>query len=306
MFKGKDYWKNYMVNWFGEELIKEWEECVTLRKIKSNNLEINLEVFNNDKSAATIILAHGIAGYARVLLPFIIPLFKMGYNIIAPDLQGYGYNDGLKGNFEWNAHKRNLIDTIQYANKNYTGKIFIAGASMGGPLAYATACEEEVDGVIAWCLWDFDDEEFLRKETNTKGFTKVLIPLFRVLSRVLSQFRLKTYALISYDTLTSSQKFNDMVKVDPQAGTHITLKGAASLVLQSKPLVPHEEFRKPVLILQPENDKMTPKYYTQKVSKKFSKNYCKYVEVPECQHFPITKKPYEIWAKEVKEFINRV
>ena len=53
-----------------------------------------------------------------------------------------------------------------------------------------------------------------------------------------------------------------MIKYDPQAGIHITLQGAASLVLQSKPYKKHEDYTKPVLVLQPEKDKMTPKHYT--------------------------------------------
>jgi len=46
-------------------------------------------------------------------------LFEKGYNFVVPDLQGYGYNEGLKGDFEWNAHVQNLIDTVDYAKKYF-------------------------------------------------------------------------------------------------------------------------------------------------------------------------------------------
>ncbi|MCK5128366.1 MAG: alpha/beta fold hydrolase [Clostridiales bacterium] len=307
MYKNQDFWKNYMVKWFGEELIAKWENNVVIKKIPSNDMTINLEILDTgNKNKPTIIMAHGIAGYARVLLPFTMPLFEEGFNIISPDLQGYGYNDGLKGNFEWNAHKTNLKDTIDYAKKHYSGKIIIAGASMGGPLAYATACEKEVDAVIGWCLWDFNDSEFMKKETTTKQFSYMLIPIFKLLSKVFYKLRIKTYSLISYDTLTASQEFNDLLKTDPQAGTLITLKGAISLLTQSKPSIPHEDFTIPVLTLQPENDMMTPKYYSEKVSCKFAKNIHRYVEVPNCQHFPLSKEPYIVWTKEVSGFIRQL
>jgi alpha-beta hydrolase superfamily lysophospholipase len=199
--------------------------------------KFNWEIYeNNNKAAPTIVFAHGIAGYARILLPFVIPLFEKGYNLVVPDLQGYGYNKGMKGEFEWNSHKENLKDTVQYAKSRFMGPIFLGGASMGGPLAYAASCEVDgISGLLCWCLWDFSDKKFMQNETTTKRFTYLLLPLLRLLSRFLGGFRLKTYRLVSYDTLTDSGEFNEMVKNDPQAGTRITLKGAVSLLTQSKP-----------------------------------------------------------------------
>jgi len=270
MHSGKDYWKNYMEKWFGKELIEKWEKNVVIEEIQSNGKKINIELYDTgNKNTPTIIFAHGIAGYARVLLPFAMPLFEKGYNLVIPDMQGYGYNNGLKGDFEWNVHKQNLIDAVRYAKSRFHGKIILGGASMGGPLAYAAACESDgIDALVCWCLWDFSDREFMLKETNTKKFTYLLIPVFRFLSAFMGKFRVKTYSLISYDTLTDSQEFNNMVKNDPQAGTHITIKGALSLILQSKPSISHENYDKPVLVFHPGNDKMVPKYYSEKVFKK--------------------------------------
>jgi len=62
--------------------------------------------------------------YAGVLLPFTKPLFERGYNLVVSDMQGYGYNSGLKGDFEWNAHKQNLKDVIRYTNSRFHGKVW--------------------------------------------------------------------------------------------------------------------------------------------------------------------------------------
>lgn len=296
-----------MENWFGSELIEKWKNHVIVKRIKSVNEEINIEIYTvKNPKAPTIIFAHGIAGYARVLLPFLMPLYESGYNIIAPDLKGYGYNPGLKGDFEWNSHVENLVDVVKYAKENYKGKIILGGASMGGPLAYAAACKEEVDGLVAWCLWDFSDKEFMTKETNTKQFTYFLIPIFKFMSKICGNFRVKTYKLISYDTLTDSNSFNEMLKKDPQAGTHLTLKAAVSLVTQSKPAIPHENFRKPVLIMQPGEDQMTPKYYIKKTFDKLGSKKKKYTEIKGSPHFPLLKKYYGEWNKTVVEFVNEI
>ncbi len=308
MYCGNEYWKNYMEKWFGSELIEVWDKNVRIDKIRSHGREINLEIFESHKEdAPVIVFSHGIAGYARVLLPFIVPLFKKGYTLIVPDLQGYGYNDGLKGDFEWNVHKQNLKDAATFAKDNYKGSVWLGGASMGGPLAYAAASEiEYVDGLLCWCLWDFSDKEFMLNETSTGKATYMLIPLFKILSKLLGKMQLKTYKLISYDTLTGSKVFNELIKKDPQAGTHITLKGAASLVLDSKPVVPHSDYIKPVLVVQPGDDRMTPKKYVKRTFEMLGSTKKKYVEIKAASHFPTKMEIYDLWANEVDQFLNEV
>ncbi len=304
-YSGKDFWKNYMVNWFGTDLIDFWEKHVELKQIDSINGKINLEIFKNkDLSKPTIVFSHGIAGYARLLLPFLYPLFKNGYNIIAPDLEGFGYNDRLKGDYTWDIHLCNLKDTVAYARTVFKGKIFLGGGSMGGPLAYATDARYNcVEGLVCWCLWDFADREFMNKETTTKRLTYPLIPFLKLSSALFGKFRLKTYHLISYDTLTDSREFNDLLKDDPQAGTLLSLRGALSLVTQSRPDIKHEEYEKPVLVCQPEQDKMTPSYYIKKTFAKLKssrKKYCSF----EGAHFPTDKLTYAKWGECVDRFIQ--
>ncbi|PID62367.1 MAG: hypothetical protein CR986_01660 [Ignavibacteriae bacterium] len=304
-YSDKDFWKNYMINWFGYELIEKWEEYVEVKLIDSVQGKINIEIYKNiDIEKPTIVFSHGIAGYARVLLPFLIPLFEKGYNIIAPDLEGFGYNNRLKGDFTWNIHLENLKDTIDFARTIFKGKIFLGGASMGGPLAYATDVRYNcADGLICWCLWDFADREFMNKETTTKRFTYPMMPVLKFSSRLFGKLRLKTYSFISYDTLTDRSQFNNLLKTDPQAGTLISLRGVLSLLTQSKPDKNHNEYKKPVLVCQPEQDKMIPSYYTKKTFKEIKsdkKQYCSF----EGAHFPIDKKNYEKWADCVDRFIK--
>lgn len=306
-YSNKNFWKNYMINWFGEELIEKWEKYVEIRQIDSVKGKINIEIFKNvDVSKPAIIFSHGIAGYARVLLPFLIPLFEKGYNVIAPDLEGYGYNDRLKGDFTWDIHLQNLKDTVDFAKTIFKGKILLGGASMGGPLAYATDVRYNcADGLICWCLWDFADREFMNKETNTKRLTYPMMPFLRLSSALFGKLRLKTYYFVSYDTLTDSVEFNNLLKTDPQAGTLISLRGATSLVTQSKPDKKHGDYEKPVLVCQPEQDRMTPSYYTKKTFEKIKslkKEYCGF----DGAHFPTDKQTYEKWTECVDSFIREL
>ena len=305
MHEGRDYWKNYMERWFGAALIDQWERCCEIETIRSGASSIGLEVYDTgEPERPTLVFSHGIAGYARVLLPFLMPLRERGLNLVAPDLRGYGYNDGRKGDFEWNDHVRNLGDAVAFARARFSGQVYLGGASMGGPLAYAAAARYgAVDGLVCWCLWDFQDPEFMIEETTTGRLTYALVPLLKLCSRFLGSLRVKTHALVSYDTLTDSGAFNSLLKSDPQAGTRISLRGALSLVLQSRIDVPHEEWTLPTLVLQPGEDRMTPARYTKRTFDKLASTNKHYVELDGCAHFPLEARYYRQWAQEVERFV---
>jgi len=306
MYDGDDYWKNYMVRWFGTDLIDKWEQYCTEEFIHSNNRGLHLEIYDTGQQGSpTLVFSHGIAGYARVLLPFIIPLREKGYNIIAPDLQGYGYSRSRKGDFEWDIHLRNLADTVAYAKNRFSGKIILGGASMGGTLAYASAARyKNVDALVCWCLWDLNDREFIENETTTKKATYALIPLLKILSALFGRFRFKPYLVISYDTLSDAQEFNNLVKRDPQAGTLISTRGALSLILQSRPDISPEQWSLPTLVCHPGEDKMIPKKYSEKLFERISSENKKYIEFEGVPHFPLDRDVYLLWSDEVDNFIK--
>lgn len=42
MYYNKDYWKNYMERWFGNELIEKWEEHVVIKELMSKSRKSSL------------------------------------------------------------------------------------------------------------------------------------------------------------------------------------------------------------------------------------------------------------------------
>ena len=124
MHQGADYWKNYMECWFGADLIGRWERHCSHDEVSSGARPMHMQVYDTgDPTRPTLVFSHGIAGYARVLAPFLLPLREQGINIVAPDLRSYGYNRDRKGDFEWDTHARNLGDAVAYARQRFTGKL---------------------------------------------------------------------------------------------------------------------------------------------------------------------------------------
>ncbi|MBA7534321.1 hypothetical protein ES705_26567 [subsurface metagenome] len=175
---------------------------------------------------------------------------------------------------------------------------------MGGPLAYEAATQiDDIAGIICWCLWDLSDREYVENETSMKKASFKILPFLKFLNSFLGRMRIKTYSIVSYDTLTAVSKFNDMIKNDPQAGTLISLRGALSLILQSKPTLPYEKWIKPAIIFQPGSDRMTPPKYIKKVFDEIGSKDKKYIQLEGSAHFPVEKKYYEKWTEEVYNFI---
>ncbi len=70
--------------------------------------------------------------------------------------------------------------------------------------------------------------------------------------------------------------------------------------------MPHEDFRKPVLVMQPGEDKMTPKYYIKKTFEKLGSKRKKYIEMDGSPHFPLEKHYYEEWKNAVVKFVSEI
>lgn len=105
-------------------------------------------------------------------------------------------------------------------------------------------------------------------------------------------------SIVSYDTLTAVPKFNDMIKNGPQAGTLISLRGALSLILQSKPTLPYEKWLKPTIAFQPGSDRMTPPKYIKKVFDRIGSKDKKYIQLEGSAHFPVEEEYYVAIATE--------
>jgi pimeloyl-ACP methyl ester carboxylesterase len=306
-YEREEFWKNYMLRWFGEDLIDKWVRYAELTTIDSVNGPINAEVYRaDDSSSPTVVFSHGIAGYARLLLPFIIPLLEKGYNVVAPDLEGFGYNGRRKGDFCWDEHLENLRDTVALTRTLFSGPVYLGGGSMGGPLAYAADARYNcADGLICWCLWDFADREFIKDSSTMGRATFVLMPLLRVISVLFGKLPFKTTRFVPYRALTADPEFNELIMRDPQAGNRTTLRGALSMILDSKPDVDHSAYEKPVLVCNPELDEMTKNIYTKRVFDKLKSKNKKYAGF-QTAHFPLDRQSFLAWADDVDAFIRDI
>ena len=120
-------------------------------------MEIHLDEYENDANISVVIF-HGVGGNSRLLSFLAVPLARAGYNVLCPDLPGYGYSRCQK--------RVTYADWIEVGSK-ITGdemakgrKGFPCWFKCGGMLAYNVACRhQDVSGLIVTNLLDNRDEE---------------------------------------------------------------------------------------------------------------------------------------------------
>jgi len=75
---------------------------VTQCAVPSTGADIHLDVYRypgTGPATGTVQLAHGIAGHGRLLSPFGLALMKHCFHVICPDLAGYGFSEGRRGDW---------------------------------------------------------------------------------------------------------------------------------------------------------------------------------------------------------------
>ena len=81
------------------------------------------------------------------------------------------------------------------------------------------------------------------------------------------------------------------------------MRGALSLFIQSKPDLAHDLYNKPVLVCQPQDDKMTEARFTRRIYDKPGSERKRYVDF-DGGHFPVEKHTYTKWAEVADQFIK--
>ena len=304
-FQGKEFWKNYMHKWYGEDLIAK-SNVIEEDYILSEGTEIHLDVYPISKERPTVVFCHGLVGYGRVMLPFTIPLYELGYNVVAPDLMGYGNSKGKKGDFTWNHWLANLRDCVSYARGRLGDDVILSGASMGGPLAYAAAARHwNVDAVICYCLWDLQMKEFIEGTVNFGKWTYLVLQLFKMAAKIAPRYRIKNSMLISYAKLTDSDEMNHMLEFeDPLSCNVISVRAAVSLITQSKLDIPPEKFPYPTLVVYPSGDRMANEEFAKRMYKALTCDK-RIVPFEGSDHFTTHRHYFEdVWGPEADVWIK--
>lgn len=206
-----------------------------------------------------MILLHGVGGNGRVLSFIGVPLYKRGYEIVCPDLPGYGITQTNKNNVDYNIWVNMVKDLVEYESQKDQKDVLLFGLSAGGMLAYHAGCNNKhVSGLIFTNLLDQRLQEVRDFSESSKYISRIGIPLLYLLKNLNNKIKLPMKMVANMKAIVNNDDaLNLLMNDDKSSGARVPVKLITSMI-DYKPEVEPEDFNQcPALLVHPEDDRWT-------------------------------------------------
>jgi alpha-beta hydrolase superfamily lysophospholipase len=221
---------------------------------------VHLDCWRRPEAPATVVLVHGGGGNGRLLAPFGAMLAALGYEVVAPDLPGYGLTQ-VPG-------KRSLVyddwrDTLARVLEVEAGRarrpLVVFGASMGGLLAYDVTARTRIPaGLVATCFLAPREPEVRRRMVRWPWMAGLAGPMLTALPALTDSLPVPMRLAGNMGAISNSAELSRAIAADPLAGGTWMPGRFLRTFLESGPLVPPEDFDVcPVLLTHPAEDRWT-------------------------------------------------
>jgi alpha-beta hydrolase superfamily lysophospholipase len=133
-----DHWRKYqpllserMRLSAGREPAEEWWPW--------RGTDIHLDRYAAPAAPLTVVLLHGAGGYSRLVAPYGLLLGAHGYEVVIPDLPGYGLSAAPAALFSYARWVDCAADRLRAEGQGTGRPVAVFGMSIGGSLAYLAA-----------------------------------------------------------------------------------------------------------------------------------------------------------------------
>jgi alpha-beta hydrolase superfamily lysophospholipase len=302
MYENESLWKELQA--LLPEKNRLSEEIIPIEKFKTIN-SINVHVDEYEQNANTsIIVFHGVGGNGRIVSFFAVPLFQAGYNVICPDLPGYGftkYNKKIRYS-DWIDVGVNLVESELSKSRN----VFLIGLSAGGMLAYNVSCRNsEISGLIFTNILDSREEEVRIYSAKSKFQAKYGIRFLNFLPEFLRSFKIPIKMVTNMNGLVNNKNVLKVLLKDKRGpGSNVDINFLLSM-MNYNPEVEPENFNDiPVLMVHPGNDLWTPVKVSDLFFNKIASEK-KRIILDNAGHFPIEEPGLTQMESAIKGFIKQ-
>jgi len=240
-----------------------------------------------DNKKFKIILIHGGGGNGRLLSPMGVALCARGYELIAPDLPGFGLTKIRKANsyYTWIDLLNNLINMeLKSSNKD----VILCGVSLGGMLAYQVACiNNNVKALIVTSLADTREKRVQLQLSKSKIIGTYSASILKKLGTTADNIKIPIKITTKMWAMANDKSFvKKLLKDRVGSGSWVYIKFFRTLLEASPEIEPEDFSQCPLLFIQPEKDYIIPWH----ISKPFyDKLACKkeVVILENCGHIPL-------------------
>ncbi|MBZ2188481.1 alpha/beta hydrolase [Alcanivorax sp. JB21] len=219
----------------------------------------------NPEAPVRMLILHGGGGHSGALWPAAALAADIGYDVLAPDLPGYGQTrvpDPAAVRYsDWVDCVADLLRAETAADPR---PLIVVGASMGGLLGYsaiARAGAPSVTHLVATCLLNPADPVTWPALSRWGGATslRLLRPLMRRLGPRLRRLRVPLRWLVPMTRIANHPHLSRLCSTDARGGGGRVALGFLSSFLFSQPEVAPEAFHAvPVTLIHPGDDHWTP------------------------------------------------
>ncbi len=275
------------------------------KKIIFNDIEIRYdEYFPKKPSTTTVVIFHGVGGNGRLLSFIAVPLVKAGYNVICPDLPGYGYTK-IKKSFNYSTWIE--VGSIITKKEVKAGKnVYILGLSAGGMLGYNIACKvKNIKGLIITNLLDNRLQIVRDYSARNKFHSRIGIKLLYLLPGFMKRINIPVKTVVNMKAIVNKKEVLSLLLKDKVgSGSSVSIEFLLSM-MKSNPLLEPEEFSIcPVLLTHPEIDKWTPVEISRLFFDKLNTEK-KLILLENAGHFPIESPGLQQLETACIEFISK-
>lgn len=276
-------WKEF----FRGDEISTMERHIEEKWISSTETHIHLDIYERKKTAPTIVYCHGLASCGRIMGHIAVKLFEKGYNVVCPDLVGFGISPEPHGSGNIPIYIQNLKDTITYVKRRFKSAVYLAGISLGGALTYYTACDGvDLNAISSYCLLDLSADETHAISPFPKPFIKPSIQILKAAARVTPRFNLPLKHMLNLETMSDYPELNAVFRSNPLAVKVYSFQGALSL-LTTPPKIKFEDYdRIPILVVHGTKDRMIPERISRSNFERLKIKNKKYFPIEGCEHVP--------------------
>jgi alpha-beta hydrolase superfamily lysophospholipase len=227
---------------------------------------VHLDCWRRPGAPATLVLIHGGGGNGRLLSPYGAMAATAGYEVVAPDLPGYGLTEVPSKRALVFEDWRDTVAAVLESQRRRTDRpIIIFGLSMGGMLAYdATARTRIPSGLVATCLLDPRDPLVRRSMVRWPWMGPIMEPLLSAAPALTDSLPVPMRLAGNMRGVANTAELAETIATDPRAGGSWMPARFLRTFANSGPLASPDSFDVcPVLLAHPADDRWTDISVTQ-------------------------------------------
>ncbi|MCA1325381.1 alpha/beta hydrolase [Herbaspirillum sp. alder98] len=287
-YSNEAYWQRYQ-EFFPEHARISADNAPVESYFSWRDAEIHLDRFPSNTSPLTVLMIHGAGGYGRMLAPIGALLHRAGFDVVAPDLPGYGLSLTPAALIRYEAWVELLCALVAKLHAETARPVVLCGASLGGYLAYLVAARLDkgmVAGVIATTLAD-PRTSLVRRQFARNGAVLGMMPVLPLMSALLGRLKLPIKWFTRMHAMSNHPELNRVVAADPFGGGRRVPIHFMQSIFSVRPDKEPELFDHcPILLLHPGADRWTGIASSRQFLDRVA-GPKKLVMLDNCGHFPI-------------------